>query len=263
MARLAPVRLLLADQVAEHILAGIAGGDYPPDSRFAPESDLAESCGVSRLTLREAIKALREKGVVRVEPGRGTFVNPMALWSPLNPSLLAARLADSAGGADLAFQLTEAREAVEMGVVELAASRRTERDLETLQQAFDAMQDRHQQDDQHGFAAADINFHNAVIGAAGNVFLGALFEPIAALVSQVQNRTSSVVEVRSLGLRLHGAILEAIASSNPEAAKTAMAEHFRHTGMVVQRAMNATESTRSDDRHSVSRDDSVPETTSA
>lgn len=238
MARPAPVRLLLADQVAEHILAGIAGGEYPPDSRLAPESDLAESCGVSRLTLREAIKALREKGVVRVEAGRGTFVNPMSMWSPLNPTLLAARLADSTGGVDLAFQLTEAREAVEMGVVELAATRRTDQDLERLHKAFDAMRNRHEQDDQLGFASADIDFHNAVIGSAGNVFLGALFEPIVVLVRQVQQRTSSVVEVRARGLKLHGAILDAIAGSNPGDAKAAMAAHFRHTDMVVQRAMS-------------------------
>jgi DNA-binding FadR family transcriptional regulator len=235
---LAPVRLLLADQVAEHILGAIARGDYAPDSQLAPEADLAESCGVSRLTLREAIKALREKGVVRVEPGRGTFVNPMSMWPPLNPTLLSARLAESTGGIDLAFQLTEARRAVEMGVVELAAARRDEADLDLLGRKLSLMRDRHEKDDADGFAAADIDFHNAVISAAGNVFLGALFEPIAVLIRQVQHRTSAVVEAREIGLGLHVAIFDAIADANPDQAKTAMIQHFRHTDMTVKRALD-------------------------
>src|SRR2546430_17275370 len=112
----APVRSGLADHLVEHVVAAILRGDHPPDSRLPPEDRLAELFKVSRLTVREAVKALRGKGVVRVEQGRGTFVNQPDRWSPLDPDLLMARVGSAEGTRDLAVKLTEARRLVEVGV---------------------------------------------------------------------------------------------------------------------------------------------------
>src|SRR6266508_3324163 len=119
----APVRRGLADQLVEHLVAAILRGDHPPDSRLPPEDRLAELFTVSRLTIREAVKELRHKGVVRVEQGRGTFVNPSSRWSPLDPVLLLARASSAEGTRDLAVKLTEARRLVEVGVAGVAAGR--------------------------------------------------------------------------------------------------------------------------------------------
>src|SRR6266511_3092812 len=104
-----PVRRGLADQLVEHLITAILRGDHPPDSQLPPEGRLAELFDVSRLTVREAVKALRSKGVVRIEQGRGTFVNPPSHWSPLDPDLLMARAATAEGTRELAMKLTEAR----------------------------------------------------------------------------------------------------------------------------------------------------------
>src|SRR2546429_8609026 len=112
----APVRRGLADHLVEHLVAAILRGDHPPDSRLPPGDRLAELFKVSRLTVREAVKALRGKGVVRVEQGRGTFVNQPDRWSPLDPDLLMARVGSAEGTRDLAVKLTEARRLVEVGV---------------------------------------------------------------------------------------------------------------------------------------------------
>lgn len=231
---LSPVRLGLADQVVEMLITAVARGDYPPDSQLPPESELAERCEVSRLTLREAITSLRGKGVVRVEQGRGTFVNPQTMWSPLDPALLSARLTGKGATGDLARSLTEARRLVEVGVAELAASRRSSADIHALRAAFERMNRAHLEDDADAFTVADIDFHDAVIEAAGNEVVNALYQPIEALLRMVRYETSSVVQSREAGLLLHAAIADAVASGSPEEARLAMLEHFRHTEEILE-----------------------------
>lgn len=234
---LAPVRRGLADQLVERLVEAIARGDYPPGTRLPPEADLAEQCDVSRLTLREAVKSLRSKGVVRVEQGRGTFVNPRAKWSPLDPSLLSARLSHASDAAELAWQLTEARRLVELGVAELAAVRHSPADIVALRSAVERMERADDEDDVDGFAAADIDFHNALNAAAGNLFLAALFEPIEVLVRLVRRETSAVVSTRTAGVRLHGEVIDAVASGSTEAAREAMVAHFRNTDETLNQAI--------------------------
>ena len=129
----------LAEQVAGRLLHDIAEGVYPTGSRLPPEPVLAEAAGVSRLTLREAVKSLGQRGVVRVEQGRGTFVNPTSEWLPLDPQLLATLVRRDHG---LAAQLTEVRRIVEVGAASLAARRRTAEDLRRMREALDPGRDR-------------------------------------------------------------------------------------------------------------------------
>ena len=115
----------LPDRIVRELLSAVARGDHPPDSRLPPEAELAALANVSRLTLREAIKVLRDKGVLRVEHGRGTFVNPPAQWSALDAELLSSRTAIEGGTAGLlAERVLEARKVVEVGIAGLAAQRR-------------------------------------------------------------------------------------------------------------------------------------------
>src|SRR6266508_3375762 len=151
---------------------------YPVPVRRGLAYQLVELFDVSRLTVREAVKALRSKGVVRIEQGRGTFVNPPSHWSPLDPDLLMARAAPAEGTRELAMKLTEARVLVEVGVAGLAARRRTRADLTELKRALDRMRRASDRDDVDGFTEADLEFHGIIMAAAGNPFVTALFEPL-------------------------------------------------------------------------------------
>src|SRR2546430_12652647 len=178
----APVRSGLADHLVEHVVAAILRGDHPPDSRLPPEDRLAELFKVSRLTVREAVKALRGKGVVRVEQGRGPFGNQPDRWSPLDPDLLMARVGSAEGTRDLAVKLTEARRLVEVGVAGMAAQRRTAQDLTDLRHALDRMRKASDRDDVDGFTEADLEFHQLVMAAAGDPLITApLAPPVAPL----------------------------------------------------------------------------------
>jgi DNA-binding FadR family transcriptional regulator len=163
----APVRRGLADQLVEQLLAAVLDGHYPPGSMLPPELEIARMAGVSRLTVREAVKALKAKGVFRVEQGRGTFVNLPEEWSPLDSTLLAAR-ANQEGTRDFLSSVLEARRLVELGTAELAAQRRTDEDLAAIGSALESMHEAQRSSDVKAFVDADIRFHRAVMDAAGN-----------------------------------------------------------------------------------------------
>jgi GntR family transcriptional regulator, transcriptional repressor for pyruvate dehydrogenase complex len=225
----APVRRGLADQLVEHLIAAILGGDHPPDSQLPPEGKLAELFDVSRLTVREAVKALRNKGIVRVEQGRGTFVNRPSLWSPLDPDLLMARAATAEGREEVATKLTEARRLVEVGVAMLAAQRRTDADLAALDHALDRMRKASDRGDVDGFTGADLDFHNAIMAAAGNPFITALFAPLVDLLFEVRRAASGARAGRETAIAAHARILDALRAGSPDAARDAMSTHMAET----------------------------------
>jgi GntR family transcriptional regulator, transcriptional repressor for pyruvate dehydrogenase complex len=230
----------LPDQLVARLISAVAAGEHPPGSRLPPEDTLATRYTVSRLTLREAVKVLRDKGVLRVEQGRGTFVNSPDQWSVLDPTLLATRSALSVGSGSLARKLTEARRVVEVGVAELAATRRTDADLDRMRAAIACMRECHGRGDVPAFSAADVAFHDALNHAADNPLLSALFEPIAALVHEVRRHTSSTAEMRAVAIDAHEEILQAVEAGDPVKAWTAMSEHLSETRRVVDRVVGQT-----------------------
>ena len=224
----APVRRGLADQLVEQLLAAVLDGHYPPGSMLPPELEIARMAGVSRLTVREAVKALKAKGVFRVEQGRGTFVNLPEEWSPLDSTLLAAR-ANQEGTRDFLSSVLEARRLVELGTAELAAQRRTDEDLAAIGSALESMHEAQRSSDVKAFVDADIRFHRAVMDAAGNPLISALFEPIQHLVYGARFETSSIEEGRAHALDHHARILTAIQARRSKAARSAMDEHLTQT----------------------------------
>lgn len=225
----------LADQVAGRLLATVADGRHLPGSRLPSEAVLAEEAGVSRLTLREAVRILRDKGVLRVEQGRGTFVNPPERWTSLDPVVLASRAALEGGTGESAQQITETRRIVEVGAVELAAQRRTEVHLVHLRASVERMRQAHEGGDVVAFSAADIDFHDGLMTAARNPFLAALLQPIKALVHEVRLHTSLEPQMRLVAIAAHAAIFEAVAAGDQEAARRTMTEHLVETHRVIDR----------------------------
>lgn len=225
----------LPDRVVAQLLSAVAEGEYSPGSRLPPEVTLAERAAVSRLTLREAVKVLRDKGVLRVEQGRGTFVNPPSEWSTLDPSLLVARAMVEGGTAATAQRITETRRIVEVGAAELAALRRGDSHLRDLRDAVFQMQRADGEDDVTAFSAADVAFHDGIVLAAGNPFLAALLQPLKALVHEVRVSTSATHEMRATAITAHLSILDAVAAGDQVEARRTMTEHLAETHRVIER----------------------------
>lgn len=220
-----------AKGVAVEFIDAIVSGKYPPGSRLPTELEMCEATGVSRATLREAMKFLEQLGVTSIEQGRGTFIRSTESWSPFDPFILCARVRHAAAGAawSWSIQLAEARRVVEVEVAGLAASRRTEDDLGLMGAAISAMRASSSARDVAGFATADIAFHQAVMNAARNEFLRALFDPVARLMHISRMESAAPVARRASAVRAHQAILKAIADGDSAAAVAAMRDHLDET----------------------------------
>jgi len=222
-------RRALAEHLADELVNDILSGTYPPHAPLPSETELAERTGVSRLTVREAIKALAAKSVVRVEQGRGTFVNPSDRWSVLDPVLLIARSSQGEDRLALPRKLIEARRVVEVAVAELAAERRSALDLEHMETALAAMRAAAAANDTATFVAADIAFHQQVLDAAGNTFLASLFDPLSRILQLTRHQTSAHAPVREHAIEHHQRILDAVRRGTPTTAGRMMRDHMKQT----------------------------------
>ena len=218
----------LSDELAERVLSAIIDGTYPPGTALPPEGELAEQYSVSRLTVREAVKALRVQNIVRIQRGRGTYVTPPAQWTALDPMIRAVAATPRSSGA-ISESLIEARRMIEVGAVELAAGKRTEDDLEQLRVLLEDMREAVETGDVDVFVEADVAFHDTIMRASGNAFIPLMFEPFGRLLIEGRRETSSVPEIRANALAHHGHILRALETGDPALARKAMEDHMGQT----------------------------------
>lgn len=213
-------RLSRAQVTARDIGLAIIRGHYRPDERLPVEADLMERFGVSRNVLREAIKTLTAKGLVRTVRRAGTTVQARARWNLLDPDVLQWTVASSAQRPPLLRQLTELRAMLEPEVAALAAQQATTTQALRLQEAFEAMCQA--QDEPKKAIEADIAFHCRLIEAAGNELLTSLLPALVTLLKANFEFTMHTDGGFQRNLGLHGEVAEAVLGGDPEAARQAM-----------------------------------------
>src|SRR5215467_11579389 len=125
----------LYEQIVEQVEASILKGQLKPGDQLPAERDLAQRFGVSRTAVREAVKALREKGLVEAYSGRGTFVTNGTTQAIRQSLDLMVRINQQDGSAHLA----ELRHMLEPEIAALAATRIEEQLLGTMRDAVAAM----------------------------------------------------------------------------------------------------------------------------
>ncbi|ALO67934.1 GntR family transcriptional regulator [Arthrobacter alpinus] len=220
-------RKSLTDVVADDLLDRIVAGEFAPNSLVPGELELSSQHEVSRMTVREAMKTLVAQRILRVERGRGTFVNPLASWGSLNAVLRA--VSEGEDHAVVAVQLIELRRMLETGACELAASRITDEDLEDMGQQLSKMKAAHEASDVPAFVASDLAFHDIILQASGNIFVSVLFDPLHRILESRRAETSQVPQIQSNAIAMHGAILTALSKRKPELARVAMDNHMAQT----------------------------------
>jgi DNA-binding FadR family transcriptional regulator len=120
------------------VFRAILAGEYEPGERLPSEEDLQRQLGVSRGVVREALRALEERGVVVVRHGSGQLVTEPSDWNVLDRELF-AELVASRGGERLIAEVTECRLIAEVDVARLAATRATAGDHQRLGAAMEAL----------------------------------------------------------------------------------------------------------------------------
>ena len=204
------------DVLAERLHKQIVDGAYPSGAALPTERELVAATGLSRGSVREALRILEAQGLVRTRPGRygGTVV------AKPSHELLGSHIHSFAKvhGVPL-HALVEARQALEPMIAYLAAKNRTAEDLAELQ-AISARLDAAAVDDVPRFLEENANWHSALAEASHNDLLRAFTASISTLmleVSRIENFAAQ--DVRQLVTNAHRRILQAIESQDAETAR--------------------------------------------
>jgi GntR family transcriptional repressor for pyruvate dehydrogenase complex len=213
--------LRLYEQIVQQIEDSILKGDLKGGEQLPAERDLAQQFGVSRTAVREAMKTLREKGLVEAYAGRGTFVTNETARSMRQTLDRMMRSGPSEG----AVHLVEVREILEPEIAALAAQRSDEDARSAMRESIAAMDVARR--DAQAFIEGDLDFHLALAEAAGNPLILSLIDSIVGLLREQRMRTYYVDGGPERGQYHHKRILEAIEHRDPQSARQAMCAHLR------------------------------------
>src|SRR5271167_1621631 len=210
----------LYEQIVQQIEDSIEKGDLKPSDQLPAERELALQFGVSRTAVREAVKALREKGLVEAYPGRGTFITS----ETSNSIRLTLDRMIKTGQADGTLHLVEVREILEPEIAALAATRADEESLVEMREAVSIMDKAKRDPD--AFIEADLDFHLALAEAAANPLILSLIDSIVGLLREQRIKIFNVEGGPQRGQFHHKRILEAMERRDPEMARSAMRSHL-------------------------------------
>ena len=214
----------LYEQITEQIQNRIIAGQLQPGDKLPPERELAEQFGVSRTAVREAVKALHEKGLIEVQPGKGTFISNITAGTSevMRDSL---DLIVNVGLANGLADLVQVRALLEPGIAAVAAEMATAEDIRAMQQAVDTMDTA--LDEADVYVEADLEFHRALAKATQNSLITILLDPIVDLLREQRKSIFLVAGGPERGQYHHKRILEAVATHNSVAAREAMTVHLK------------------------------------
>jgi DNA-binding FadR family transcriptional regulator len=211
------------------LCAEIVAGRLHAGRMLPRETALAERFGVSRGVARECIRALEERGLVRVRHGSGAVVTPRAEWELFDPDVIVAILSGPLAG-DLAAGYLACRRLAETEAAGLAAERAGAEQQPALAEGFAALQDAtarpRARDAEERFRRADDAFHRALLDAAGNEPLAQLGGRIRAALAGAGYPPARPRERADRGLPGQRAILDAVLARDPAAARAATGAHL-------------------------------------
>ena len=155
-------------RVIEALGRDIVGGRYAPETLLPKEAELIASYGVSRTSVREAMKVLAAKGLIEIRQKIGTRVRPRDLWNVFDSDVLNWQHQQGLSEAVMR-DLIELRQVIEPAAARFASSRATMSDLRRIERAHQSMAQH--VTDPVGYAESDVEFHMAVFAAAHNALL--------------------------------------------------------------------------------------------
>jgi GntR family transcriptional repressor for pyruvate dehydrogenase complex len=208
----------LGSEIARRLLDHLLSGAVPPGGKIPSERQLAESLGVNRPAVREAIRALGFLGLLEVRQGSGTYFrgpDQELLFRLFEWTLLF--------GDGKARDLLETRADLEIIACGRAAERRSQDDVAALKTLLEDMR----VSDQDRFPDADLAFHARIAVMAGNVVLQDMLASIRTVIRSWVERNITAAGTTKIAYKDHVPIYRAIAAGDPEAARTAMAAHMQ------------------------------------
>ena len=221
-------RTRVYEAAAAQIQKQIADGVLRPGDRLPAERELAEAFGVSRASVRDAIRVLELAGLVVPRQGEGTVVRELTLDTVISPlaSVLLRRK-------DLLADLLDARRIIEPALAYRAAQHASDEDI----QAMDEILQRQAAKVREGQPAIDEDtaFHYRLATAARNQVILKVMDVLMDLLREGRARSLQAQGRPQRSLEGHRRILAAMRRRDPEAAQRAMEQHLKEIGEILQR----------------------------
>ena len=202
----------MREQVFEHLRDEILSDRLPPGTELQ-EVALAESLGISRGPLREALGRLAAEGLVTIRPRRGATVTRYTRQEFVD-----------------AYQVREALESLAM---RLAVPRLTDEDRAAVHRLTDEMAEHVEQGDVKAFFAANREFHRAFVIASGNERLRAMHEQLMHQMSRLLSKSLELRGSLDQSVTEHRAILEAVDAGDADAAARLLEQHVEVPNRVL------------------------------
>ncbi|HZG73095.1 MAG TPA: FadR/GntR family transcriptional regulator, partial [Chondromyces sp.] len=214
-------RNTLSKQVVEQIVQLLIDGQMKPGDKLPPEMELMEALEVSRPVLREALSALETLGVINRKTREGTFFSNKIGTHPFSVML--------ALSADNLPAIIEARMALELGLITMAAEKITDEQLARLKETIDEIANSTDND----YGEADKEFHRIIALSANNPIV----EGMIGSLLMTHSKIDSLIKYRErdLTVQFHEAIYEALKARDPHQAFDRM---YKHLDYVRQKVLN-------------------------
>jgi GntR family galactonate operon transcriptional repressor len=214
----------MASVIVEELARRIIGGALPEGTVLPTEPALGEAFGFSRSVIREGLKLLEERGLVRVEQGRGTTVQGRGAWNLLDPAVLRIALSFD-HDMELLDDLIAVRRLLEREMARAAASRLGADELAALAENLDRMTG--SVGDYEQFRMLDLAFHAVIMRGSGS-------EIGRTIVRTIHMNAGHALRLSAPGARAsldctmaeHRAIYEALLARDGELAASRTAEHI-------------------------------------
>jgi len=221
----------LTEAAIEKVRDLIRGGDLQPGQRLPAEAALSAQLGVSRSSLREAVRALATAGVLDVKRGDGTFV------TSLTPEQLFTGIGEAVDlmQEESLLELMECRRVVEPQVTALAAMRCEPGDLRVVLQHLQLME---AASDEQDLITHDVDFHHAVATASGNAALAAILRGVSGVTLRARVwRALTEADSSRHTIDEHRAIYDALVDGDAYRAEAAALVHVANVESWMRRTL--------------------------
>ncbi|WP_053187012.1 FadR/GntR family transcriptional regulator [Pseudomonas thivervalensis] len=202
------IKRSLVDQALEQLRRRISDGVWAVGQRLPTEPELVAELGISRNTVREAMRVLAFSGLIEIRQGDGSYVR--AVVDPLDTLKVLSRCSLE--------QARETRHILEVEAIGLAALRRTDEDLLALRQALRTSGEHYHGDLEH-YIACDLVFHRLLVDAAHNPALSELYRYFSSVIGAQLRQSLNIIPRHQHVFDLHVEILGAVERQDPERAK--------------------------------------------
>jgi len=223
-------RETVIELVARRIEALLRAGNLRRGSRLPSEPRLAEMLGVSRASLREALKGLVFLGLLKARPGDGTYLQP-SLTSMASRHLQWMLLLEEIKY----MELYELREILEPAAAQLAARRATRDDLEQMKAALDGM--KRSKADAETFIRYELEFHGAITRAAKNGAMQSTMQMMYGALSEGRHRVLPFVPDIAEHWARHERIYQLIASGDATGARRAVTADVKYAEKLLEESL--------------------------